>query len=145
MKKIKEGDYISRISYMKVLGTNGSSTTVENEDSLVWQISNDIVNKECISASEYKEEKKVSRTELIDIFSKVGDTVFTVNFDKQSGENRTLIGYLIETENGFGRSNVIDLDIDKDISGSSPKYRIRQVDHRTLNWLIVKGVKYKVK
>lgn len=113
---------------------------------------------------------------MIEIFSKVGDTVFCVSFQKQpdskdiqdalasinkgrilsnkdiadvvktayKGNERLLTGYLIKTETGFGRSMCIDLNIDM---GNKPNYdeRIRQVDHRTLNWLIYKGVKYSVK
>ena len=60
------------------------------------------------------------------------------------GENRTLIGYLKHTETGFGRSSVIDLEQER---GDNPDWdaRTRQVDHRTLNWLISKNVKYIVK
>jgi hypothetical protein len=60
------------------------------------------------------------------------------------GEERTLIGYLVKTENGFGRSEVIDLEIERDWSKEYDN-RLRQVDHRTINWLIFKNVKYVVK
>jgi hypothetical protein len=55
------------------------------------------------------------------------------------GEERTLIGYLLKVEPKMGRSVVIDLEIPVN------KNRIRQVDHRTLNWLILKNVKYIVR
>jgi len=67
------------------------------------------------------------------------------------GEERTLTGYLISVETGFGRSMVIDLKADASKStpatAEKPAWdsRIRQVDHRTLNWLIQKNIKYTVK
>lgn len=169
MQEIKKGDYVSRISYMKIEENLGRYQKVSNETGFTWDISNDVLKEECISASEFSEEIKVSRTELIEKFNNVGATVFTVNFDKSpspedylaatrgkgniilsfddmkkqfkkiKGENRTLVGYMIKVENGFGRSNVIDLEIPHD------QHRIRQVDHRSLNWLIVNGIKYIVK
>lgn len=57
--------------------------------------------------------------------------------DLTRGQERTLTGYLISSDN-MGRSKVIDLAIEG-------KNNIRQVDHRTLNWVIYKGVKYVVK
>lgn len=67
------------------------------------------------------------------------------------GEERTLTGYLISVETGFGRSLVIDLkaDASKSTPATAEKAawdsRIRQVDHRSLNWLIQKNIKYTVK
>jgi hypothetical protein len=54
------------------------------------------------------------------------------------GEERTLIGYTISREISWGRSMVIDLE-------TEDNNKIRQVDHRTINWLICKNVKYSVK
>lgn len=169
MKQIKKGDYLSRISYMQVIYTNSEYTQVKNEEGLEWSIGNDIIKEECISASEFEEEVKVNRTELIEIFNNVGDKVFTVNFDKApkaedylkltrgegnkilsfaemeksfkklKGENRTLIGYMVKSENGFGRSNVVDLEVE------TGQHNIRQVDHRSLNFLVVNNKKYIVK
>lgn len=51
------------------------------------------------------------------------------------GENRTLSGYMISTDDKMGRSKVIDL------TKAAPA-NMRLVDHRTLNWLIFKGTKY---
>ncbi len=67
------------------------------------------------------------------------------------GEERTLTGYLISVETGFGRSLVIDLkaDASKSTPATAEKAawdsRIRQVDHRSLNFLIQKNIKYTVK
>jgi endo-alpha-1,4-polygalactosaminidase (GH114 family) len=55
------------------------------------------------------------------------------------GKERTLVGYLLQTEQKMGRSLVIDLQV------AAERNRIRLVDHRTLNWLILQNVKYTVK
>jgi hypothetical protein len=55
------------------------------------------------------------------------------------GGERTLVGYLLQTEQKMGRSLVIDLQVPSD------RNRIRLVDHRTINWLILQNVKYTVK
>ena len=55
------------------------------------------------------------------------------------GEERTMIGYLLELNTLMGRSLVIDMEI------SPEQNRIRQIDHRTINWLILKNTKYIVK
>ncbi|MCK6513108.1 hypothetical protein L6R29_24525 [Myxococcota bacterium] len=55
------------------------------------------------------------------------------------GEERTLVGYLIQTEPKMGRSQVIDLE------APTAAQRIRLIDHRTINWIVIKNVKYIVK
>lgn len=173
-KKIKQGDYLSETQYYKVVGILPDMIQVENERGFQFGIGHKIVEEGIFSAHQVTEERSVTRTELIEIFSKVGDTVFTVNFNKQptaraineaiessnkgkilpikdmkklikaafEGEERTLTGYLIKVETGFGRSSVIDLAADRGESTADWDSRIRQVDHRTLNWLIWKNVKY---
>ena len=63
---------------------------------------------------------------------------FTVCFEKQNGEERVLRGRLISHEALLGRSSVEDLDLP---AGD----RTRLVDHRTLKFLILNGVKYVLK
>ncbi len=43
-----------------------------------------------------------------------------------------ITGYIVNTENSLGRSSVIDL---KDNT-------VKQVDHRTIEWIVFKNVKY---
>lgn len=167
-QKLKAGDKLSRISYIEILDIGGGTSRVKNEEGFEWGIDNNILENQCYSADQFNETKEVTRTELITTLLEVGNTVFTVNFDKLptpedflaltrdagnkirafedmkkdfkklKGENRTLVGYLIKTETGFGRSMVIDLEVKE-------AHKVRQIDHRTLNWLIVRNVKYTVK
>ena len=94
------------------------------------------------------------------------DTIFTVSFNKKvdlsdvestlkstnfkddksikaltksvtEGAICQVTGYLSNVENTLGRSLIIDLNA----SGKSP---FKQVDHRTINWIIFKNVKYSI-
>jgi len=60
------------------------------------------------------------------------------------GEERTAVGRHFGVTNEFGRVPFIDMDKEK---GDKPDWDARniQVDPRTINWLIVKGIKYKLK
>lgn len=57
------------------------------------------------------------------------------------GEERTIRGYHNGGVNEFGRVNMIDMDIEKD-STKSYDVRFRQVDPRTINFIIVDNIKY---
>lgn len=180
VEKLTVGSFLSETQYYIVTGIEASGKViVRNERGLEFGISKGIVEEGMFSAGQAEEIVELTRTELIEKFKHVGDTVFTVCFNKQpaateineaiekcnkgkilsikdmkkvvkeafKGEERVLTGYLISTETGFGRSMVIDLDLPYQLNDSTNKYdtRIRQVDHRTLNWLVFKNVKYVVK
>jgi len=178
-KELRTGDFLSETQYYEVKRINPDGITVVNERGFEFNIGANIVEEGIYSASQFNANsiKEVTRTELIEIFSAVGDTVFQVCFNKQpkasdindaiesankgkiipiaqlkkivkdayKGEERVLTGYLISIETGFGRSMVIDLEADKSKSTPDWDARIRQVDHRSLNWLIHKNIKYIVK
>ena len=55
--------------------------------------------------------------------------------DLLEGEERTLVGYLVKSEAGLGRSRVVDLKAPGD-------NRERLVDHRTIISIIIDGVRY---
>lgn len=61
------------------------------------------------------------------------------------GEERTMIGRHYGSINEFGRMTFTDMEKTKDPTKPDYDSRISQVDPRTINWLIVKGVKYIVK
>ncbi len=60
------------------------------------------------------------------------------------GEERTMVGRHYGSQDEFGRVRFIDMEQTKD---ASKDYDTRQrlVDTRTINWLILRGVKYSVK
>ena len=92
-----------------------------------------------LSADEFSKTEKINKTAAAQKLVTLFGVPFTVNFDEQSGKNRTLRGKLVEPEPLLGRSYVEDLDI------PLGTHRLRQVDHRSINYLICQGVKYVVK
>ena len=167
---LKVGDRLSETQYYQVLQIDDKKVKVRNERGFEFAVSSDIIEEGMYNASHFTETKKVSKTAIVNILESAGDTIFTVNFHKKpdeasvmdvlknctiadfndpqklkkissditNGESRTLVGYLISTEPKMGRSMVVDLTKP---SGQNS----RLVDHRTLNWMIFKGVKYEVK
>lgn len=132
-----------------------------------------ILGREMVSAQQYDRTVKISRTEMIEKLMSARDSVFTVKFKKQlngkrlreqleeekynandpspkrtkicnkvikMGEDRTLTGYLTNTEPLMGRSQVIDLGL-----GPVGKHSTRLVDHRTVDELILRRVRYVLK
>lgn len=97
--------------------------------------------KNSLSADQFTDTEKVTKTEAAEIMISLHNRPFTVSFNKADKSERILRGRLIKHEALLGRSMVEDLDEPLD----SPKGRVRQVDHREINFLVVEGVKYLVK
>ena len=116
------------------------------------------------SADVYATEEKLALTKVAEALNSANSKCFTVCFntkideklatdklsnakaddfknaknlakDLLTGKETTIVGRLSNSDNKLGRSLVVDL--------SSKGYR--QVDHRTINWLIINNVKYSVK
>lgn len=137
--KTKKGDVIAVVKFAKV--ERSSTGYVDATDIDVgegFSIRGDSLIQKCLSADFFDSEERISRTEMAEILVSSNNTPLTVVFTKQNGEKRTLRGRLLGAEPLLGRSYVEDLDID----GENKK---RLVDHRTLETLIVGGVKYTLK
>ena len=174
-RELKEGDLLSRISFMKVTYNNGSGIGVANEEGFEWSIGSQIVANECYS-TQFEKTENISRTALAEMLMSARDAIVVVDFNKQAtadtvhaklteadgskvtkkmlagllkGESRTMTGYVIGAEPILGRTIMIDLEKKKVLSktkdGVEWDSRQRQVDHRTLNSVIYKNVKYIVK
>ena len=85
--------------------------------------------------------------------NKGGKITSQADFDKKvneaikdvvEGKERTMIGRHFGELNDLGRVNFIDMEVEKDKTKSYDN-RQRQVDPRTINWMVIKGVKYTVK
>lgn len=82
-QKLSVGSYVSRISYMRVVGVSGNNIEVENKDGFRWTIAKSILEAEATASDQFTEVRKVSRTELARVFEQdVRDTVFSVTFTK---------------------------------------------------------------
>jgi len=183
VKHVGQGKILSETQYYTVDSVNSRSVVVVNDRGLKFGIDNNIVEEGMYSADQFSETEKITKTQMAELFSHIGDTVFTVNFNKQvkkidvqktlddlyankdgkilskaeysklvkkalasvyDGEERTLIGYRIGSDFNLGRSHVIDLQGDRGTNADWDA-RQRQVDHRSINWLVYKNVKYIIK
>lgn len=137
--KLKQGDILSSTMYLTVQSKDNDSIKVKDSFGREFTVKGPKLIEETMnSAQQFTKEEKVSRTKAAEVFTNVGDSVFTVVFDKADGSERVLVGKLLNTEGLMGRSNVTDLQI---TSGSN----LRLVDHRSIKSLIAKGTKYTVK
>jgi hypothetical protein len=125
----------------------------------------DILETEMHSGLVFDNEEKLCRQNVLDKLMEAGETVFSVQFNKKvdtdhikniigaagakpdlkqlskdivTGKECEMTCFLLNSENQLGRSMVIDLK-------AQPKANFRQIDHRTINSLIFKNVKYVVK
>jgi hypothetical protein len=162
--QIKVGEFLSEIQYYKVLEVSSSGIFVKNIRGLEFTISKSIVEEGLHSDRQFNEEQQVTRTELVQVLSNAGETVFTACFNKKLdakalkesfndpkisvksvaamqrmllGEERVLTGFLLSSDALSGRFQVVDLE--------DPEGRAKQIDQRTLNWVILRNIKYTVK
>ena len=169
MAKLAMGQFLSMTSYMTVLNIN-NLVAVRNQHGNTMQMSKELLET-MYSAQHYEREINLNMTGLAELLQSVQDIVFTVNFKKQateakalnallsankntfkdskqlsalakmivSGEDCAMTCHMVEVENNLGRSLVIDLKADcKD-------NRFRQVDHRSIESIVFKNVKYVLK
>lgn len=138
---IKTGDLHAFVYWgiieRKLAGESVSVKSVDKDGPPMFNVHGRSLNESSFSADQFHETRKASKTEVAEILVKSFNMPFTVCFDKQEGEERILRGRLIAPEPLLGRSHVEDLDI-------TDGHRIRLVDHRSLKWLIVNGIKYVV-
>ena len=78
-------------------------------------------------------QRKFSSFKFADL--KKVDEVKKISKTITEGEVVEVTGHLLESENNLGRSLVVDLDAPKNNN-------IRQVDHRTIQFIIFRNVKY---
>jgi hypothetical protein len=161
---LKAGDFLSRISYMRVLGVDGDSVEVENKDGFRWSVRKSILEAEACAADQFSTEQKVTRTELARILEQdVRDSVFSACFTKlpdPRDQEALLDGADISTtakrrrlakELTVGKERVIFAHItDTHEMGRLPVHDLeakgeRLVDLRTVKWVVFGNTKYEVK
>lgn len=171
-RALKPGDILSETQYYTVTSNDAGGVGVRNERGFEFNIAPKIVEEGSYSAHQYTDEKVISRSEVVDLLRHAGDTVFEVCFKKQIeakelkeiindpnvtvksqkaakelvlGEERVLRGYLAPYgREEFGRFQVIDLEQAGDPEADfDPRKRL--VDQKTIQYLILRNVKYTVK
>lgn len=138
---IKENDIMAIVYYVKVKKTFSAYEIVtENLDlqNHLMSVRGKELLESAFSADQFTEEIKVTKTQAAELLIHATNRPFTVSFVKTDGTNRVLRGKLICPEPLLGRSMVEDLDEESD-------HKLRQVDHRTIEYLILEGTKYVVK
>ena len=140
--KVEKGHLMAFLYYAKVdsVRMNGANLEVlglDNNQGSFGVHGLELVQNS-FSADQYEVEKKVNQTDMIDVLSVSYNRPFTVCYKTEKDEERILRGRLVQPDMRRGRSMCEDLD-------KPDGDRIRLVDHRTLKWLIVDGVKYILK
>lgn len=171
--KLAVGNWFSSITYYKVksLLDKDNVMVASNRDSKKQlTMSRDILEHEMHSGQVYDKEEKVNRTEIVQHLLDAKESVMTVKFHKKIDDayikdilsnakadqfkdakklralSKELIGgrdaemtcHLTQSEGKLGRSTVIDLN-------APPHMNFRQIDHRTIDSLILKNTKFLVK
>jgi len=114
------------------------SNCTDLSDGTEFEISGDAFLDTFISANRSDKEELKTKTELAELLVNAGWKPFTVTFEKADGSLRTLVGKLVKPEPLLGRSLVTDFNVDDDD-------RFRFVDHRTIQSLVMDGVRYILK
>lgn len=140
--RVEVGHIMAFISFVRVedVESGGNTLTVRDlDDDRTYQVRGGELVRAARSADQFHEEIRVSQTEVIEKLITAYGRPFTVCFIKLDGSERVLRGRLVQPEILRGRSQVEDLDI------PDRENRLRLVDHRTLQWLILDGIRYVAK
>lgn len=159
------GNTFSGTSYYRAISESGDNVNTRCQGKDIT-ISRSILECQMYNANVYATEEKLSLTKVAKILEEANTACFTVCFNAKvdekavkerlasvkaseikdkaqlkalakellQGKETTIIGRLSKAMGKLGRSLIIDL----------PTQGYRQVDHRTLKWLIIKNVKYTV-
>jgi len=139
--KVKSDDLMAFLYYARVnrIRQNGSELSVTDVDrQSPFDVNGKVLVESAYSADQFHTTKRTTKTKVAEILISSPNRPLTVCFLKATGEERVLRGRLVKPEPLLGRSMVEDLDL---TSGN----RLRQVDHRTICWLVVDGIKYTVR
>ncbi len=140
---IKPGDLMSFTYWGKVteIDSETSRLYLENVDTgEEFSVCGKSLIEDSQSADIYDHIEIRPRRQIVDILIHSKRLPFTVSFIKKNGENRILKGRVIcVREVNQGYIDVEDLEVD------DSENRHRQVDTRTIQYVIVSGTKYQVK
>lgn len=140
--KVRVGDIMAFTYWARVQKTDSylekiDLVNVDNDEE--FSVRGRSLIQDSKSADQYTSSKTLPRRDVIDILIHSKLVPFTVRFRKKNGQIRVLRGRLIGVrEANQGYIDVEDLENDSDD-------RFRQVDARTIEYVVVGGVKYSVR
>lgn len=130
----KKNDIVSLTKYFVVDSASTSKISVKDMDTNEMVEIKGVQLVESLSSADFfKSTERKTKTELAEILINANVRPFTVVFEKQNGERRIMRARFLSTEPLLGRSIVSDLD-----DGG----QVKQVDHRTIESIILDKVKY---
>lgn len=163
--KITTGDFFSRHSFGSIEGRSfGGRFSVQNQDGFSWQVDENIIAQEFSIAGQFETEETVSRTRAIEILTENPYTAMQITFRKKpdakavaealsvgkgemtdrawsklvreqmAGEQREMKGYHRNHYDEHRRLNFSEAGVGN-----------RLVDPRTVEEIIVRRTKFKVK
>jgi hypothetical protein len=141
---IRVGDLMAVVQYAAVVhvADGGCRLGLRDVDTgVAWERYGDVLVERMQSADRYAEVIPTNQSNVIDVLVASFNRPLAVAWVKKDGEERILRGRFIGEEPRRGYSWCEDLDIPAD----DKRGRLRQVDHRTILWLQVGGVRYEVK
>lgn len=94
ISQLRKGDFLSETQYYRVLEIEKDYVYVENERGFKTHIAKNIIGEGMFTAHQYQEEREVTKTEMANIFTGIGDMIFTVNFNKQLREKEARVALL---------------------------------------------------
>jgi hypothetical protein len=143
--KVKPDDILAIIQFVKVeqVHAQGAQLRVRrlDENRSTFDIRGKDLVVTLLSADQYQHEVQITKTRAAELLISAYNQPFTVIFQKENGELRTLRGRLVHAEPLLGRSKCEDLDLPLTEKGG----RLRLVDHRTIQTLILGGTKFNVR
>jgi hypothetical protein len=164
--EMEVGQWFSSTNYIKIEKVEAGKVEVVSSVGGKWSMSKDLVQK-MDSADHFDYEIPMNRAELVEMLENTKDTIFTICFRKKvqpknisskiveegedfvgnlsqckklaknflEGELCVIVAKLVNLEPKLGRSMVKDLRVPFG-------YNLRQVDHRTIEWIIFKNRKF---
>jgi hypothetical protein len=133
------GDLVAVVRYARITSiSNGSVSVADTDNGDEFRIVGSGLIDKLRSAAIFTKTEKVPLTQAASLVSSSFNTPATVCFLKKDDSERILVGRLSSSEPLLGRSYYEDLEC-----GDTNKLRL--VDHRTIQWVIVGGIKYVVK
>ena len=143
MSRFQKGEFVQLIHNCEVTGVDGANCLFvrDIDRNMEFQINGRELVRSVNRSAHFDSEKKLNKTELLQKLRSTRGMIFSCLFKKVDGSDRLIEGIYAGPDEGFGRSYVLDLE--KLREGDNNPMRL--LDHRTIQYIILDGVKYYLK